>query len=83
MGSRLYTDTLQEGSRFVRAGKEAFGTRQHIAPGPEGMIAPAPIPGTGLWVETNQSARSVARVIEKLLTTLGHKLDAFRIDLVD
>ena len=28
MGSRLYTDTKQEGSHFVRAGKAAFGLAQ-------------------------------------------------------
>ncbi len=37
MGSRLYTDTQEEGSRFVRAGKRRFD-----------MYAPAPIPGTAL-----------------------------------
>ena len=49
--------------------------RQYIAPNPEGMIGPAQIPGTDLWVETNQSAVSVQRVVERLLVALGHAPD--------
>lgn len=47
-------------------------TRHYVATIPDGMIAPAKIPGTELWVEANQSAKSVTQVIEKLLTALGH-----------
>lgn len=38
MGSRLYTDTLQEGSRFVRAGKGAFGLVQWQPEGIEAQV---------------------------------------------
>jgi hypothetical protein len=34
-------------------------TRHDIAASPDGMITPTAIPGTDLWVEANQSARSV------------------------
>ncbi len=36
------------------------------------MIAPAQIPGTELWVEANQSAKSVVQIVGKLLVALGH-----------
>ena len=53
-------------------------TRQHIAPTPEGMINPAPILGTDLWLEANQSSRSALRVVEMLLDAFGHSPDEFQ-----
>lgn len=47
-------------------------TRHYVATSPDGMIAPAQIPGTELWVEANQSAKSVVQVVGKLLVALGH-----------
>ncbi|MBO9323984.1 MAG: hypothetical protein J7463_00625 [Roseiflexus sp.] len=43
------------------------------------MISPAPIPGTTLWIETNQSARSVRWIIAQLLEALGHPSNDFKI----
>jgi restriction system protein len=55
--------------------------RQYIAPAPDGMINPAPIPGTDLWVETNQSAKSVVRLVEKLLAAFGYSPDDFAVHM--
>lgn len=44
------------------AGAVKGRTRRYVAASPDGMIAPAPIPGTALWVEANQSAKSVMQV---------------------
>lgn len=42
----------QHGLAFAKAAFTVKGrTRQYVAPGPDGMIAPAQIPGTELWVE--------------------------------
>jgi len=54
-------------------------TRQYVAASPDGMIAPAKIPGTELWVETNQSARSVVQVVDKLLAALSHPASEFAV----
>jgi len=54
-------------------------SRQHIADSPDGMISPAPIPGAALWIETNQSARSVLRIIAQLLKALGRPPNDFEI----
>ncbi len=56
-------------------------TRHYIASSPDGMIAPAKIPGTELWVEANQSAKSVVQVIGKLLAAFGHTSANFAVDL--
>jgi negative regulator of replication initiation len=62
------------GAAFAPAVFEVKGKkRQYIAPNPEGMIGPAQIPGTDLWVEANQSAVSVQRLVERLLVALGHE----------
>jgi hypothetical protein len=45
------------------------------------MTAPAQIPGTDLWVEGNQSAKSVQQVIGKLLAALGHQPGDFAVNL--
>jgi len=55
-------------------------TRPYVATSPDGMIAPAQIPGTELWVEVNQSAKSVVQVVEKLLGALGHTPEGFAVD---
>lgn len=55
--------------------------RQYIAPNPEGMISPAQIPGTDLWVEANQSAVSVQRLVERLLVALGHEPNQFTVSI--
>lgn len=70
----------QHGEAFAPA---AFGVkgkkRQYIAPSPEGMIGPAQIPGTDLWVEANQSAKSVQRLVKRLLLALGHDRGEFAV----
>ena len=45
------------------------------------MIASAQIPGTELWVEANQSAKSVVQVIGKVLAALEHAPEEFAVDL--
>ncbi len=46
--------------------------RQYIAPTPDGMINPARIPETDLWVEANQSAKSAVQLVEKLLAAFDY-----------
>ncbi len=48
---------------------------------PKGICTQAQIPGTALWVEANQSAQSVMRVIGKLLAVLGHTAGEFEVTL--
>lgn len=68
------------GPAFAEAAFTVKGrTRQYIAASPDGMIAPAQIPGTELWVEANQSAKSVVQVIGKLLLALGHQAGDFSV----
>ncbi|MFZ2423901.1 MAG: hypothetical protein WA029_22435, partial [Anaerolineae bacterium] len=55
-------------------------TRHYVASSADGMISPAQIPGTALWIETNQSAKSVVQVIGKLLAALGHAPDQFTVN---
>jgi len=43
------------------------------------MIGPAQIPGTDLWVEANQSAASVQRLVGRLLAALGHESGEFAV----
>ncbi len=70
----------QDGEDFAKAATSIKGrTRQHITPNPDGMISPEPIPNTGLWVETNQSAQSVLHIIKQLLLALGRQPDDFSI----
>jgi len=45
------------------------------------MIAPAHIPGSGLWVEANQSAKSVQQLVARLLDALGHAPEEFAVSL--
>jgi restriction system protein len=55
--------------------------RQYIAASPTGIIMPAKIPGAELWVETNQSAKSVMQVLGRLLVALGHPPEELTIAL--
>ena len=68
------------GVEFAPAAMTVRGKkRQHIAESPAGMIGPAQIPGTDLWLETNQSAVSALRVVTKLLAALGHEEQDFTV----
>lgn len=63
----------QHGAAFGPAAMTLKGrTRQYVAATPDAMHAPASIPGTDLWVETNQSATSARHLINQLLVVLGH-----------
>jgi len=48
--------------------------RQYIADRSEGMRRPEPIGDTGLWVETNLSARDIRRITDRLLTAFGYNI---------
>lgn len=61
----------------ARATQVTGTTRQYVSTSPEGMISPAEIPGTELWVETNQSSRSVLWVVTLLLQALGYTKSEF------
>lgn len=64
----------RHGPAFAEAAFTVKGRkRQYVAASGEGMITPVQIPGTELWVEANQSAKSVVQVIERLLAALGHE----------
>ena len=68
------------GASFADAACTVKGrTRQYVAVSPDGMNSPAQIPGTALWVETNQSARSAVQVVHKLLSALGHTPGEFAV----
>jgi negative regulator of replication initiation len=68
----------RHGSAFATVATTLHGRkRQYIRSGPEELISPVSIPGTTLWVETNQSARSTVQLIEKLLLALGHEPQDF------
>lgn len=70
----------KDGEKFAEAVTSVKGrTRRHIASSSDGMISPALIPNTKLWVETNQSARSVLHISRQLLLALGHKPNDFSI----
>jgi restriction system protein len=73
---------MRHGAAFGPAAMAVKGrTRQYVADSPEGMIAPAQIPGTELWVEANQSAKSVQRLVAKLLSAVGHAPEEFAVSL--
>lgn len=72
------------GASFADAAFTVKGrTRQYVAASPDGMNFPAQIPGTALWVETNQSAQSAAQVMHKLLSALGHAPGEFAVTFPD
>lgn len=73
---------MRHGAAFGPAAMTVKGrTRQYVANSPVGMTTPAPIPGTDLWVEANQSAESVQQVVAKLLEALGHAPEEFAVIL--
>jgi uncharacterized protein with ParB-like and HNH nuclease domain len=68
----------RHGSEFdEKAVQVKTSRRVHIARQPDNMITPMKIPGTDLWVEANQSSRSVLWVIDQTLATLGDKEEDF------
>ena len=72
----------RHGAAFGPAAATVKGrTRQYIVASPDGLITPVPIPGTDLWVEANQSAKSAVQVVGKLLAAFSHAPEEFEIDL--
>jgi len=70
----------RHGAEFALTVAEIKGKkRQYIAPSSEGMIGPAQIPGTELWVEANQSAVSVQKLVKRLLVALGDEPGKFAV----
>lgn len=68
------------GQDFAARATRAVGSkRQYVGYTSEGMINPAQIPGTDLWIETNQSARSVLATISHILAVCGHEEDDFEV----
>lgn len=55
--------------------------RQYISSAPDAMYAPAPIPGTALYVETNLSARHILQLVDALLAGLGYPTDQLEFHL--
>jgi len=53
------------------------GRRIHISDKPEIMHTPKEIPGSTLWVEANQSARSVLMLIDRVLVALDESEEDF------
>lgn len=50
--------------------------RQYVATSAEGMISPAAIANTGLWIETNLSADNILKVVRLLLEAFGYAVDS-------
>ena len=64
--------------KFIEnATKVKTSRRVHISTQSSGMITPMKIHGTELWVEANQSSRSVLWVISQTLDACGYSMDAF------
>jgi restriction system protein len=73
---------MRHGAAFGPAAMTVKGrTRQYVGDSPEGMIAPAQLLGTDLWVEANQSAKSVQRLVARLLSALGHAPEEFSVSV--
>lgn len=71
---------LRHGPGFVAPALTLQGKKhQHIGQTPKGMKAPKRIPRTELWLETNQSALSALRLIERLLKALGRQPAEFAV----
>ena len=51
--------------------------RPNLTLSPDGMVTPIKIEGSKLWVEANQSSKSVLRVIRQVLEALGYREDDF------
>lgn len=68
----------RHGSEFEEKAIQVKTSRRvHIARQPNSMITPMKISGSELWVEANQSSRSVLWVIDQALTLLGDKEEDF------
>lgn len=68
----------RHGDDFIQKSIEVnTGRRTHIAVRSDNMIAPMRIPGSTLWVEANQSSRSVLWLIDKVLAALSESEDDF------
>lgn len=64
----------QESAGFVAKATALQGRkRQYIAASADGMINPAPITGSNLWVETNLSAKDTMKLVGRLLVLLGYR----------
>jgi len=64
----------QESTGFVAKATALQGRkRQYIAASADGMINPAPIGGSDLWVETNLSAKDTIKLVGRLLALLGYR----------
>jgi hypothetical protein len=58
---------------FANLATQVKGTiRQYISDTKDEMITAAQIPGTGLWVEANQSSKTTLWVINQILERCGH-----------
>lgn len=62
---------------YMQAIKVKTTRRSHIANRPNDMHTPMQIPETKLWVEANQSAKSVIWVIRQTLELCGDNPDDF------
>ena len=68
----------RHGSEFEEKAIQVKTNRRiHIARQPDGMNTPMRIPGSELWVEANQSSKSVLWVIDQTLTMLNDKEEDF------
>jgi hypothetical protein len=68
----------RHGSQFEEKAVQVKTSRRiHISRQPDNMITPMRIQGSDLWVEANQSSRSVLWVIDQTLTILGDTEDDF------
>jgi negative regulator of replication initiation len=64
--ARRYPDDFATQAAQIKGRK-----RHYIAPASEGMISPAPIENTNLWVETNLSAVNIIGLIDRMLQRFG------------
>ena len=71
-----HPDTFAETAVTVRGPR-----RQHIVTEPDGLINPAAIGTTGLWLEANQSAGSAQRVVELILQVFGYPASDLQITI--
>jgi restriction system protein len=77
---QVCSDLAQRRDDFAEVAVTVHGrSRQYIAPAPTGMIDPLPIPGTGLWLEANQSRRSALQVVALLLQAFELPQGTFRL----
>ena len=69
----------KHGDEFrTRAIEVKTNRRVHISESPDGLIAPKRIEGTDLWVEVNQSSRSVLWIINQIMEIFGYAEDDFK-----